>query len=140
MGDRGPVPNRSDKRRRRNKPEGVGVTHAPAGDVVQAPETDESWHPIAKRFFDSLKGSGQAHYYEASDWAKAYLLAHVIDDMLHAQVGKISSMKFQSVMSAMAGLGVDEGDRRRMKVELDRADDEDDAEVIDIKSMQAGMG
>jgi hypothetical protein len=38
---------------------------------TKVPNGDRSCHPIAKRLWDSLKESGQADFYQASDWALA---------------------------------------------------------------------
>ncbi|MGW1926095.1 phage terminase small subunit [Streptomyces massasporeus] len=35
---------------------------------AKVPNGDRSWHPIAKRLWDSLKESGQADFYQASGW------------------------------------------------------------------------
>ena len=81
----GPVPKRSDQRRRRNVPT-KAVTRAAAGAALAvAPEADEGWHPVARRWFESLAASGQAVFYEASDWATAFVLAESMSREFHPQ-------------------------------------------------------
>lgn len=76
---RGPIPNRSEERRRRNKPEEGGeVTRVAGAEHVPVPEPDDDWHPIAYDWFTSLAESAQAQFYEPSDWEVAYLLADQI--------------------------------------------------------------
>ena len=85
MGERGPVPKRSEQRIRRNKdyPE---ITKAEAGGHFPAPfEPDEAWHPIALEFWGSLQHSGQARFYEQSDWVAAYILCEHLSRELKPQ-------------------------------------------------------
>jgi len=120
MGDRGPVPKRSDQRRRTNKPEdGLEVTKAPAAESVPVPEGDPQWHPIARDWFDSLAKSGQAVFYEPSDWATARYVADAMSRNL--STGRFSAQLFAAVMAASTTLLVTEGDRRRVRLELARA-------------------
>lgn len=118
----GPVPKRSDQRRRRNKPAGPAVAKLPAGSPVppKAPAPDPEWHPIALDWFNSLGESGQARWYEASDWMTARYIAEAMSRNLR-QGQKFSSMLFSAVLSGMTELLTTEGARRRARVELERA-------------------
>lgn len=117
MATRGPVPNRSDQRRRRNKPD-VPVESAPAAAAEMLP-ADESWHPIARRLYESLSRSGQSHFYQPSDWAIAQ---YVCEAMSRSLAGaKMSGQLFAAVMAASSSLLATEGDRRRLRIELERA-------------------
>jgi hypothetical protein len=118
----GPVPKRSTQRRRRNAP---NVETVAATGTVAVPPTPSGLHPIAARWFDSLKESGQSTWYEPSDWAAAELVAHAMTKMLRAR--KFSSMAFTAVWSAMGELLTTEGARRRAKVEIERDQTEVDA-------------
>lgn len=121
MGARGPVGKRSDQRHgHRTKAEKDSVTKVPVdGGALAAEEPDESWHPIAQRWFRSLGESGQRVFYEASDWATARYLAEAMSRNLEA--GRFSAQLFAAVMSGMSSLLTTEGDRRRARVELERA-------------------
>lgn len=113
----GPVPKRSDQRRRRNKSDVEVVTTAGARSV-SVPRMASSWHPIAKRLWQSLKDSGQADFYEPSDWAFAYSL---MDDLSHYKNSdKRSAVALQTIYSSFERLLVTEGDRRRARIELER--------------------
>lgn len=131
MADRGPVPKRSDQRRRTNKrPD--DVDKAGGADVFEPPEPDSEWHPIALAWFRSLAESGQSAFYEPSDWATAVFVAEAMSRELepqglvykgeitgyHTMVVKASMLS--ALMSAMSSLMVTEGDRRRMRLELQR--------------------
>ena len=77
---RGPIPKRSDQRRRRNKPnaDAPAVVVAMGQQVVKPPAEDRAWHPYAKQWFRSLKRSGQAQFYQESDWQEARLVCWLI--------------------------------------------------------------
>lgn len=129
MGERGPAPKRSEHRRRRNEPDRE-IRRAVA-IPPEIPEADESWHPVAVRWFESLAGSGQSVYYQQSDWAAAFVLAESISRELKPQVVGVtddgepvwatkppSGAALSAWLKGMTALLVTEGDRRRAQVEL----------------------
>lgn len=145
----GPVGKRDEERRRRNKPE-VEVEKVNLDELisqeVEVPIADPEWEPMIIEFWDSLKKSGQAIWYEPSDWMMAYVALEVLDRWLKPQdvkVGQIGNARDEagggdityvfeqkivampgSVLSAfqkvMTSLMVTEGDRRRLRIELER--------------------
>lgn len=157
MGTRGPVPKRSDQRRRANKPATPSgtISKAPAAAVVAAPEIDDEWHPVAKRWYTSLAESGQSRFYEPSDWATAYLIAESISRDLNPQVVGITERGdavFESIplkgaslsayLKAFGNLLTTEGDRRRASVELQRGetvDADEDASVTALDAYRAAV-
>lgn len=119
----GPVPRRSTQRRRRNRdsrPEIVEVPRAP--DAEGPPPASPEWHPIAVTWYESLSKSGQAVFYEPSDWATAQYVAEAMSRNLTSARG-LSGQLFAAVMSAMTELLTTEGARRRARVELEKAVD-----------------
>jgi len=157
MGTRGPVPKRSDQRRRANKPTSGEVSKAPAAAVVPVPETAEEWHPVAQRWFDSLAESGQSRFYEPSDWATAYLVAESISRDLNPQfvgvtagdssepiyeVIPLKGASLSAYLKAFGNLLTTEGDRRRASIELQReqsVDADEDASVTALDSYRAQL-
>lgn len=130
MGTRGPVPKRDDVRRRTNKSEMGPVTKGRSGAVLlDAPAADPEWHSIAQEWFLSLSHSGQSFWYEPSDWAVAKYVAEAMSRNLF-QGGKMSSMMFASVMSAMSELLTTEGARRRVRMELSREEPTEDVSLV----------
>ncbi len=140
MGTRGPVPKRSDARRRRNTPD-IPVTKVDlaqlASQEVEIPEADEDWHPIAVTWYESLAKSGQAVMLEPSDWATAYVLAEALSRELQPQpvvvpgsngeagfvemhTLPIKGSSMTALLKGFAALLVTEGDRRRLSIELER--------------------
>jgi len=158
MGTRGPVPKRTDQRRRNNKPD-IPITELPGAASVPVPDADQAWHPIARSWFESLAVSGQAKFYEPSDWAVAVLIAESMSRDLEPQVvgiaektGEIAyatiplkGASLSAYLRAMSVLMVTEGDRRRLSLELNRAAgktdpdaDRADATVTDLRSRLGG--
>jgi len=145
----GPVPKRADERRRANKPApGEEITHAPAAAKVVIPRGDNSWHKVARMWFSSLAKSGQHRFYEPSDWATAYLIAESISRDLSPQVvgfteregaimGTIplKGASLSAYLKAMSSLMVTEGDRRRLRVELQREVAVDEDELASVTAM-----
>lgn len=134
----GPPPKRTDQRRRANRPV-TPVEIAEGASVVKPPPTNGKWHPVAKRWFQSLRDSGQAKFYEPSDWATAYLIAEAMSRELQPQPvgttedGKVvmaslppKGASLSAWLRAMTSLMVTEGDRRRLRLELQRPDDGDE--------------
>ncbi|MFG3405648.1 hypothetical protein [Streptomyces sp. NPDC048142] len=122
MGSRGPVPKRDDMKRRRNSPE-VELATAPSAnpDGASAPEPESDWHPIARRWYESLVDSGQSFFFEPSDWAQAAYVAEAMSRNLN-QGQRLSGQLFASVISAASDLLTTEGSRRRLRIELSKAE------------------
>ncbi len=118
VANRGPVPKRSDQRRRRNKEGAVDV--AAAGTATTAPALRPGLHPLAAAWYRALQDSGQSRFYEPSDWMTAQLLAEGIDAFAREPRASLLS----TIMSGSANLLVTEGDRRRLRLELVRAEAE----------------
>ena len=118
MGRRGPIPKRPSDRKRRNEPDIKPTEIKVAGQVLQPPP-DSQWHPIAKRLWEAMGESGQARFYEPSDWAVAYSL---MDDLTYLKtMTKRSGQMLAVIMSSLSSLLLTEGDRRRLQLELNRA-------------------
>jgi hypothetical protein len=122
MGAHGPIPKRSEERRRRNKVDGPELIQAPAGgpdDLPDLPEPDPLWHAIATDWYLSLQESGQAAFYEPSDWAVARYAAHLMSKVLMSEKGPNGQL-VAALNSVMSSLLTTEGDRRRARMELER--------------------
>lgn len=124
----GPVPKRSEERIRRNKPE-VPITKIEAvGDVLQPDLGIENPHPIVADLWYSLGESAQSKYYEPSDWNYARYILYFADGLIKSK--RPSGQMLQVVTSALSDLLVTEGARRRVRMEIERANSAE--EVIDI--------
>lgn len=114
MGARGPAPKRKSQLRRKNVAE--PVESAVSDGSVYGPELPGVHCEESARFWEALRTSGQAQFYEPSDWAMAELILIAID----AFVARPSAMMLASLNSALSSLLVTEGDRRRARLELER--------------------
>lgn len=146
----GPVPKRSNQKHgHRSKAEKDLIESAPGAAEVPVLKANSKWHPIAKRWFDSLGASGQAAFYEPSDWATAELVAESMSRDLKPQVVGIKEETGEPVMAviplkgaslaaylkAFTALLVTEGDRRRAHMELQRPSPGSEEEMPDVSEL-----
>lgn len=129
----GPVPKRSDQRRRRNKSD-VDITAAPGAPVVSQPAPSEVWDPAAVRWYTSLAESGQARFYEPSDWATAWVWAELLSRAL-MQGDRPSAQLVMAWSAGATELLTTEGARRRMRIELERVGQTDDDETAAVTAL-----
>lgn len=123
MGAHGPIPKRSEERRRRNKDDGPELIQAPSGqpdELPDLPEPNPLWDPIAKDWYLSLRQSGQAAFYEPSDWAVARYAAELMSRVLDCSERGPNGQLVAALNSVMSSLLTTEGDRRRARMELER--------------------
>lgn len=140
MGERGPVPKRSSERRRRNKTE-VEVASAPSATAnpIAAPPPEGHWHDLAREWYEALAASGQARFYEASDWAMARVWAELLSREL--MQARPSAKMVEAWSSGAAELLTTEGARRRVRLELQREEPQGPtAGVIAMDDYRAVLG
>ena len=125
----GPVPKRSDERIRRNK---VDIEKVTAIGVVPVPELGlVDPHPMVSDMYRSLRQSAQSRYFEPSDWEFARFTMVFMDNLL--KQGRPSSLMLQQVNAMLSSLLVTEGDRRRVRMEIER--NKQGGDVIDVAEM-----
>lgn len=123
----GPVPKREDERVRRNTPEVETEKVEIVGEVIVPPlDMPFEPHPMVQSFYDSLVISGQSKFYEPSDWEYARLVCFIMQTIVTSP--RPSSEMFKALQTAMSNLMVTEGDRRRLRLEIVRAEKKDKAE------------
>lgn len=145
MGTRGPAPKRADKRLGHISKANRAVERLPGAPVVKPPAARSDWHPVAKRWFQSLAKSGQSVYYEPADWETAWALAESMSREFKPQVvGRTGDGEpvwaevpprgaaLAAWRQVMASLLVTEGDRRRAGVELYREAPEEETDVSEL--------
>lgn len=100
----------------------------------EPPPPNPTWEPAAKEWYLSLHESGQAIFYEPSDWATAWIMAESISRDLAPQFVAIAEatgevirervpLKGASLGAYLKGftqLMATEGERRRLRIELER--------------------
>lgn len=89
----------------------------------------ENPHPFVVEFYESIRQSAQSNYYEPSDWQFARLTMYTLNEELNAvyqsgdNKGKkkpLGVMKLQVINQMMSTLLLTEGDRRRVRMEIER--------------------
>lgn len=140
MGDRGPSGKRSDmKNGHRTKAELGEITKGSAGAEIVWFDAPADWQELTRYMYEGIQVSGETKYFEQSDVvAVRYLLENVdisirpyekmsdgktvLDDSGKPimVVPKPNSNLVSAIMSGLGNLGLTEGDRRRMKMELVR--------------------
>lgn len=151
MGARGPQPKPAAQRRRVNKPAATSSTtktkiKAVANTHVASPE----WHPTAIKIFDSLEKSGQSALYQESDWALAWAVCESFSRDMQPQVvgvtddGQIvrdyiplKGSSLNGYNTFFASIGLTEGARRRLGIELVKSDYVDPNEQRAVASITA---
>lgn len=114
----GPIPNRSENLARPRERKGgnqQSVTKGVMRDVT-IPQADPNWHPIATMLWNGCLDSGQADFYQSSDYALLYSLCEDLSN--YKSYTKRSGQMLQTIYSTMGSLLVTEGDRRRVRIEL----------------------
>lgn len=135
---RGPVPKRSDQRRRANDT-GVERAEVDAPPLAEPPALRPGLHPLAVAWYDALAESGQSRYYEPSDWMFAQIIAEAIAEYA-SNPGKAATLN--AILAGSTSLLVTEGDRRRLRLELTRTgpDPDEQAAVLAIADYQQRLG
>ncbi len=100
------------------KGEKNAITSINVTGPVAVPPVNPSWHELARDWYESLSTSGQARHFEPSDWAAARYVAEVMTQNLNAS--RFSAQLFAAVWQAMGDLLTTEGERRRVKLEINR--------------------
>lgn len=165
MGTRGPIPNRDADLARKRERKGSDTPPASKGLMrdVLVPNPNPEWHEIVRTAWDALDSSGMADFYQNTDWAYAYIVLEElnaylmpgIDRKASEQASKeagedvvvryperrLSGMTFTAIMSALQSLGMTEGDRRRMRIELEAPKPEErSAQLIAIDGYRDLLG
>jgi hypothetical protein len=129
----GPVPKRSDERIRRNKPD-VPIEKVLVSGHVGIPDLGlDDPHEITTGLYSALIASAQSKYFEDSDWAYARFTLHFVDKLVKSP--RPSGQMLATVHSMMSDLLVSEGARRRFRIEIERAAEGADDNVVDIATL-----
>ena len=121
MGTRGPAPKRlAERLGHLTKAQKSSADVVQMSGPVRVPAASKEWHPVARRWYLALKQSGEAVYFEPSDWAAAQYVAEAMSRNL--KTDRFSGQLFASVWSAMESLLTTEAARRRVRMEVQRGE------------------
>lgn len=158
----GPVPKRSEERRRRNTTTESGAPLETDKVEVDEPPVEpfapnEKWHPDAAEFYQACIDSAQSRFYEPSDWAALKFVTEVMsrhlkpvpvvttsaDGSTEVEMIKmpIKGADLSALVKAWGVLLVTEGDRRRLRLEIQRGADKPVGPVSaeDVVADRAGL-
>lgn len=126
----GPVPKRSDQRRRRNaSPFGVEKV---AGAAVAGPALDADVVPMVADWYASLSDGAEAQFYTPAIWQRARVVAVMLSKVLES--GRPSSQMYTALQNDMKSLLVDAGELRRLHIEVQAAEVEASVTAIDWRA------
>lgn len=140
MGSRGPVGKRSDQRVRRNK-ENQDTEQVSVSGTVEPPSLGFSPdNELTMELYESVLASGYTHTYEPSDWHVLRFLLFNVDTYITqiSESGKVNAHALSELMSGFGSLLMTEGERRRLKMEIQREESKPSADVAvmnDYKKM-----
>jgi hypothetical protein len=119
-GPRGPIPKREEERERRNAPD-MPVEHVQVEGEVDIPALglSDTLHPLVVDLYESMGISGQAAFFEPTDWQMARVTSYFLDKLLKSS--KPSAQMLDVVNKMLSNLMVTEGERRRLRLEIERA-------------------
>lgn len=141
MGSRGPIGNRSEDLARPLERRGGDQQPVTKGRsrTATVPKLDLDWHPIAQLVWNGVIESGQADFYESSDYAVLYSICE--DLSYYKNAGRRSGQMLATIYSALSSLLVTEGDRRRVRLELEgEPEGPDQAKVTILSDYRAKLG
>ncbi|UJD20844.1 terminase small subunit [Mycobacterium phage Zimmer] len=142
-GTRGPIGKRDEERVRRNVPENPTETVVVHGAVVIPELGDISFngetHPLITDMYDAMKASAAVKYYEPTDWQFARLTLFTLNqELIFARDnGKpVGAMKLTAINQMLSALLLTEGDRRRVRLEIERNPGDSPAgKLVDVTDM-----
>ncbi len=130
LGISGNIPKRSNTVRRRN------IVNEP--DYVPDKPTEapypalDTWTDIVKLVWNSLPESGMSRFYTPSDWAFGYAICDALNTAstaIVASIGGVSVNAMLACLSSLSRLGITEGDRRKLRIELQAMAAENDTKI-----------
>lgn len=104
-----------------DKPQATGVAAQPA---LVFPGGEKPL-TMVRNLWDSMARSGFHEYYTDADWRAAMILLYNLNQILNEMLdkGKTTAMKMQEIRAIFTDLMVTESARRRLHLEVQRADD-----------------
>lgn len=126
----GPVPKRSDQRRRRNAP-AFGLDKV-EGAAAVIPELDQDVHALAEDWYLSLAAGAEAAFYTPAIWQRARIVAVMLSKVLES--GRPSSQMYAALQADMKSLLVDAGELRRLGIEVQASVPGESSNVIDWRA------
>lgn len=124
----GPIPKNSNRRLSKDKSRNDSIEQVKSKNVnnsyyKELTDVNAKWHKTMRRWFESLKHSGQSSFYQPSDWATARMWCDLMTKELNSPKGVSASLVSQFTIVANSLLTT-EGARRRANIEMIPATEE----------------
>lgn len=130
MGARGPIPDREDNLARSRERKGSDEQAAKRGQLQPISiewEADPMWSDFTKNVWESASHSGMSDFYQDTDYAELWFICQELDRYIQPRIYretgemyyKQSPEMVKALLTGLSNLGFTEGDRRRIRVELD---------------------
>lgn len=135
MGTRGPIPDREDNLARPRDRKGTDEQSAKRGllqPIAIEWQADPEWTDFTKQVWESASASGMADFYQDTDYAELWFICQELDrysaPRVYMKTGELyykqSPEMVKALLTGLSNLGFTEGDRRRIRVELDAPEPE----------------
>ena len=137
---RGPVPKRSSQRRRTNHDTPIEKVRNVSTGVPEP--ADPAWQVSVQELWTALGDSPMSQYYTPADWAFAWLTCDILTEALttrNQQTGMLNASMLTACMANLARLGTTEGDRRRIRMEVE-AEHEIDPSIAILEDYRRAAG
>lgn len=130
MGARGPIPDRESNLARSRDRKGSDEQAAKRGELQPISidwQPDPEWSEFTTNVWNSASASGMAGFYQDTDYAELWFICQELDRYVKPRVNtktgelyhKQSPEMVKALLTGLSNLGFTEGDRRRIRVELD---------------------
>lgn len=130
MGVRGPIPDREDNLARPRDRKGNDEQAAKRGQLQPIAidwQPDPEWSDATLNVWNSASASGMADFYQDTDYAELWFICDELDNYTKPKVNtktgefyrKQSPEMVKALLTGLSNLGFTEGDRRRIRIELD---------------------
>lgn len=135
MGARGPIPDRESNLARPRERKGSDEQSTKRGQLQPIAidwQPDPEWSEFTQNAWKSASASGMADFYQDTDYAELYFICQELDrygqPRVNTKTGELyyrqSPEMVKALLTGLSNLGFTEGDRRRIKVELDAPEPE----------------
>lgn len=149
MGARGPIGEREDNLARPRERRGSDEQAAKRGQLQPITidwQPDEEWSEFTRNVWYSASASGMADFYQDTDYAELWFICQELDRYVKPKVNtksgelwfKQSPEMVKALLTGLSNLGFTEGDRRRIRVELDAPEPERKSASVTALHLYAG--
>lgn len=150
MGSRGPIPERESNLARPRERKGSDEQAAKRGQLQPIAidwQPDPEWSDFTKSIWASASASGMADFYQDTDYAELWFICQEFDRYSKPKVNtktgelyyKQSPEMVKALLTGLSNLGFTEGDRRRIRIELDAPEPEQQSASVTALHLYQGV-